>query len=126
MRVHVVLKQIDYNTKKEEIVKDGIGLLKDDTLVYFEDTEEKAKHEISFSNHGCKLKRNGDVTSVTNLRLNMYESSKVHSPYGVMEIASFAHSVVKKEDVWSVEYSLFQGEQEVLHQTLVFEIQPLA
>ena len=119
MEVEVTLKQIDYleNTQKE--YPKVVGYLLEDSLEYIE-KETGNKHTITFSSDLIRFLNEGEYSSDTKL-IDEPGETIVYSPYGNMNFVSKLIESDKNDAFWSVEYQLFEGDQIITHQKMIWE-----
>ena len=120
MKVLVRLVQFDLLENTRTVIADTRGLLKNDSLSYFE--AGGVRHDIRFSNEGVVLKRSGEFSSETVLKSDGRGESRVISPYGVMRLETRLLNKEKALDRWMVEYEIVGSGSPVSHMRLVWEI----
>lgn len=125
MRVQVTLVSHDLDTGEEKVIADSPALLNDNRLRY-EEKEEHAIHEVVFEENHVILKRKADVSSTTELFLEESGTSLVESPWGIMNLSSETGTITRDKDRWIVEYSIYSGNERVLHQRLEWKIRYLS
>lgn len=125
MKLKVVLTQYNLLENEEKIIAEGNAILENNHLKYKE-KDEDAFHIVSFEEDCVKLERKCDVPSTTILNPNKYGRSVVESIYGNMEFKTFTHQIVKNDEEWIVDYSLFSENNEILHQRLVWKFEYLS
>lgn len=125
MKLKVVLTQYNLLENEEKIIAEGNAILENNHLKYKE-KDEDAFHIVSFEEDCVKLERKCDVPSTTILNPNKYGRSVVESIYGNMEFKTFTHQIVKNDEEWIVDYSLFSENNEILHQRLVWKLEYLS
>ena len=119
MKVKVKVTQYDFLEKKEHVLTEGNAILDKNQLKYKEN-KENAFHFVTFSTEHVNLERKSDISSITVLNNGKWGHSTVKSPYGDMEMKTKTYNISMKEREWSVEYSVFSGKEEVLHQKLLW------
>ncbi len=122
MRVKIVCTKFDLLDHTSEVLCDAQGILRNDTLIYKENSEENALHEITFSEDELILKRKAEITSETHLLRGAKGKAKVFSPYGLMEMETFTMALEKNDELWSAEYKILNGSEAVTYQKLVWQI----
>jgi uncharacterized beta-barrel protein YwiB (DUF1934 family) len=125
MKVKVTLTQFNLIDNEEKVIADGNAILNKNELKYKED-KSSALHFVTFEEDVVKLERKSDVSSITVLNNGKWGHSTVKSPYGDMELKTKTHKISKKFQEWSVEYSIYSQNEEVLRQKLVWNIQYLS
>ncbi len=125
MKVKVTLTQFNLMDNEEKIIADGNAILNKNELKYKED-ESSALHFVTFEEDVVKLERKCDISSITVLNNGKWGHSTVKSPYGDMELKTKTHKISKNFQEWSVEYSIYSQNEEVLRQKLVWNIQYLS
>lgn len=120
MKVLVRLVQFDLLENTRTVIADTRGLLKNDTLSYFE--EGGQRHYIRFSSEEVVLRRNGEFSSETVLTDAGRGESRITSPYGVMRLETKLLQREKAADHWMVEYEIVGSDRPVSHMRLVWEI----
>jgi uncharacterized beta-barrel protein YwiB (DUF1934 family) len=121
MRVQVTLVSRNLDTGEEKVIADSPALLDENRLRY-EEKEEHAIHDVLFEENHVVLKRKADVTSTTELFLEDSGTSLVESPWGIMNLSSETETITRDKDRWIVEYSIYSGNERVLHQRLEWKI----
>ncbi|MDD6257802.1 MAG: DUF1934 family protein [Erysipelotrichaceae bacterium] len=121
MRVQVTLVSRNLDTGEEKVIADSPALLNENRLRY-EEKEEHAIHDVLFEENHVVLKRKADVTSTTELFLEDSGTSLVESPWGIMNLSSETETITRDKDRWIVEYSIYSGNERVLHQRLEWKI----
>ena len=121
MRVQVTLVSRNLDTGEEKVIADSPALLNENRLRY-EEKEEHAIHDVLFEENHVVLKRKADVTSTTELFLEDSGTSLVESPWGIMNLSSETETITRDKDRWTVEYSIYSGNERVLHQRLEWKI----
>ncbi len=121
MRVQVTLVSRNLDTGEEKVIADSTALLNENRLRY-EEKEEHAIHDVLFEENHVVLKRKADVTSTTELFLEDSGTSLVESPWGIMNLSSETETITRDKDRWIVEYSIYSGNERVLHQRLEWKI----
>lgn len=125
MKVHVCFVQNDVLNHETKTAADGVGLLNEDHLLYFED-DKKAKHAITFTSEGVILERIAEVSSRTILRYGEQGECSVNSPYGAMHFTSQLQFSEKRDSCWKVHYSIFSEEEKVSEMELEWKFEKLA
>ena len=120
MKVLVRLVQFDLLENTRTVIADTRGLLKNDSLSYFE--EGGQRHDIRFAKEEVVLKRSGEFSSETVLKNEGMGESSVVSPYGVMHLETRLLQREKAADHWMVEYEIVGSDRPVSHMRLVWEI----
>ena len=125
MEVFVELVQEDKLSQEKVILADCKGEFDGKVLTYFEKNNPNIKHEISFFDGYVILKRHAEVKSETYLRLNKRGVARVLSPYGVMMLETKLEDYKRYADSIKVSYSVYQGNELVNSQTLVWKLKGL-
>ena len=125
MEVFVELVQEDKISQEKVILADCKGEFDGKVLTYFEKNNPNIKHEISFFDDYVILKRHAEVKSETYLRLNKRGVARVLSPYGVMMLETKLEDYKRYADSINVSYSVYQGNELVNSQTLVWKLKGL-
>lgn len=120
MKVLVRLKQYDLLEKRMSVIADTRGLLKENSLSYFEKGGQR--HDILFHDDKVVLKRSGEISSETVLPVDGSGVSRISSPYGLMKLETQLLNREKLADRWMVEYEITGGGETVSHMKLVWEI----
>ena len=122
MEIRIRLTQYDYDEKKTTVLADGKGFLLNDTLTYQELDNPSVRHEVAFGKDQIVLERHADIKSRTILPLDGKGESRIISPYGIMELETEIEEYYQDDEVWMVQYSIFEDGREVTHQRLVWEL----
>lgn len=125
MRVQVTLKQVNLDTGEEKVIADGPAIMEEGRLRYKED-EEKAFHDVHFSEEEVILERRAEVSSRTVLNRKRQSQSTVKSPWGDMNLDAKVNRIDMEKYRWTVEYELFSENERVLNQRLEWKIRYLA
>ena len=80
------------------------------------------RHEIAFEKDQIILERHADIKSKTILPLDGRGKSRIISPYGIMELETEIEEYYQNDEVWMVQYSIFEDGREVTHQRLVWQL----
>ena len=125
MRVQVTLKQINLDTGEEKIIADGPAIMEEGRLRYRED-QEKAIHDVHFSEKEVILERRAEISSRTVLSNERDSHSMVKSPWGDMNLEAKTNRISMEKERWIVEYELFSENERILNQRLQWEIRYLS
>lgn len=120
MKVLVRLKQYDLLENQMTVIADTRGLLRQDSLSYFEKGGQR--HDITFSKESVVLKRSGEFSSETVLPLCGRGESRISSPYGLMKLETQLLRRERKAGYWMVEYEIVGAAGPVSHMKLVWEL----
>lgn len=119
------MKQINLDTGEEKVIADGPAIMEEGRLRYKED-EQKAFHDVHFSEEEVILERRADVSSRTVLNRKKQSQSTVKSPWGDMNLEAKVNRIDMEKYRWTVEYELFSENERVLNQRLEWKIRYLA
>ncbi len=119
MKVKLKLTQYDFLENKENVIAEGNAILDKNQLKYKEN-KENAFHFVTFTSETVRLERKCDISSTTILNNGKWGHSTVKSPYGDMEMKTKTYNISMQDREWSVEYGVFSGNEEVLHQKLLW------
>lgn len=122
MKTQVLVTKYDLLTEDVEVLADGLGNFHDGKLTYHELNDPVNKHEITFMDDRIYLRRYAEMESETELLVNQKGMCKVVSPYGVMVLESVLLVYERKEDTYMVEYQIYQEEELISHQKIVWKI----
>ena len=124
MEIKVKAYSYDYLNNQELLIKDGIGYLFDDNyLTYLEELgEERVRHEIKWDKDEVELKRVSENISVTKLKLQEYKEASVDTAYGNLKFDTYLKNFKKNDDLWSVEYMLFNDGHVIAHSKVTWEL----
>ena len=122
MKTQVLVTKYDLLTDDVEVLADGLGNFHDGILTYHELNDPVNKHEITFMDDRIYLRRYAEMESETELLVNQKGMCKVVSPYGVMVLESVLLVYERKEDTYMVEYQIYQEEELISHQKIVWKI----
>lgn len=120
MKVLVRLKQYDLLENQMTVIAETRGLLRQNSLSYFEKGGQR--HDITFSEEGVVLKRSGEFGSETVLPSAGRGESRISSPYGMMRLETQLVRREKKAGYWMVEYEIIGAGGPVSHMKLVWEL----
>ncbi len=124
MEIRVKAYSYDFINDEELLIKDGVAyLFNDNHLSYAEDLDDDdVRHEIKWDEDGVSLVRTGVSSSSTYLKLNEYKDSVVNSIYGELKFDSYLRDFVKSDDLWMVEYMLFNSGDLITHVRVTWEL----
>ena len=122
MHVKVRLTQYDLIEHTETVLADGQGILNDTTLFYSEKDNPGVRHEIVLEEKHLVIRRIADIVSETDLIIGERSMARVLSPYGVMVLETYTDEYTLGEGKITAEYHIFQGDAEVTHQKLIWEL----
>ena len=122
MKTQVLVTKYDLLTEDVEVLADGLGNFQDGKLTYHELNDPVNKHEITFMDDRIYLRRYAEMESETELLIDRKGMCKVVSPYGVMVLESVLLVYERKEDTYMVEYQIYQEEELISHQKIVWKI----
>lgn len=122
MKVQVLVTKYDLLTQEVETLAKGQGSFHDSVLTYYELENPVIKHEITFLEDKVYLRRKAEIESEVELIRGEIGCSKVHSPYGTMELESVLHTYEKGESDYLIEYSIRSDNEVLSHQKILFEL----
>lgn len=124
MEIRVKAYSYDFLSKEKMFIKDGTAyLFNDNCLSYLEGLDNSGvRHEIKWSDGEVILKRIGNGASITHLKLNEFKEAKVESMYGELIFDSYMTGFIKSDDLWEVEYKLFNQGDLITHVKVTWEL----
>lgn len=124
MKVSVKLRQQDLLNNEENILVDCAGLLNGERLLYPE--SKGIMQTITFGEDEVILERKADVISRTELRKRGRGRSYIDSEYGRLEFETELTRYEKNDNFRLVEYRVYAGNEPVLNQILIWEIEKIS
>ena len=125
MEISVQLVQEDLLSHRKTILADGKGNYSNRVLTYQEKDNPHIKHEISFCDDYVILKRHAEIKTETYLRLNKRGIAKILSPYGELKLDTKLEEYNRDADSIMIRYSIYQGNEVVTNQTLIWKLKGL-
>ena len=125
MEISVQLVQEDLLSHRKTILADWKGNYSNRILTYQEKDNPHIKHEISFCDDYVILKRHAEIKTETYLRLNKRGIAKILSPYGEMKMDTKLEEYNRDVDSIMIRYSIYQGNEVVTNQTLIWKLKGL-
>ena len=123
MALHVRLIQYDLFENQEKVIAEGEAQWKEDHLFYWEDPAHTVMHHIRFGKDAIIIGRSADVRSMTKLYFGRRGTAQVFSEYGVMRFETELAEYEYNAEYRSVEYRVFQGDELVSHQRMIWELE---
>ena len=124
MRVSVKMYRTDCLAEEEELLVEAIGILNGDRILYKEDEKKGYVQTVVFHDDRILIERKADVNTLVFLsRKNSH--SRVSSEYGEMKLEAHLVGCEKKENEWTVEYRILNGNDVAVHQKIVWKFQPV-
>lgn len=120
MKINIRLIRKDRLNNEECILTEAPALLNGNRLLYSE--AGGAVHSVSFNKNEIILERRADIASRTILRKGGSGKSFIDSEYGRMELETKLRRCEKNDTFWLVEYQVLSGDETVLDQILIWEI----
>ena len=124
MKISVKLKRIDKMTGEEDILAETKGLLNGNRLLYPE--SETAVQAVTFDGEEIILERKAETVSRTVLRKRGRGRSYIDSEYGRLEFETELTRYEKNDNFRLVEYRVYAGNEPVLNQILIWEIEKIS
>lgn len=124
MKVSVLLRQLDNQSKEEKILVNTSGLLNGKRLLYPEG--KNAMHSVTFGESEIILERKADVTSRTVLKKGGRGESFIDSEYGRLTLETELSRYERNDTDFLVGYKVYAGEEAVLDQLLIWEIRKIS
>ncbi|MBR2825507.1 MAG: DUF1934 family protein [Solobacterium sp.] len=122
MKTNILVTKYDLLTDDVEVLADGLGHFQNGKLTYYELNDPVTKHEIIFLDDRIYLRRFSEIESETELLVDEKGMCKVVSPYGVMVLESKLLVYERKEDMYMVEYQIYQEKELISHQKITWKI----